>query len=217
MRLVRFRQAEPASPLCLAALARWCQLEGDARTGLEFLDKYRPEVQDPEQDPFYMAASISILIELGELERADRCFQKWPGPREGYEFWVTQGKVLEEARGQYAEASRAYDRALAEWPGQIDWRTRNRKANCLARLRDQAGAARQREQAKAIENLMDEKIHRSLRQSLGSLGVPEQAKKMVDFYQKINRPREAAAWSDHVARLQSQPAGQRALDGTTKK
>jgi tetratricopeptide (TPR) repeat protein len=209
MRLVRFRKAEPASPLCLAALARWCQVEGDARTGFEFLEKHGHEVENPEQDPFYMATLIGILIELGEVERADRCFEKWPPPREGYQFWVTEGKVLEEARGQYAEANRAYERALAVWPGQIDWRTRNRMANCLARLRDQPGAARQREQAKIIENLMDEKVHRSLRQALGSLNVPEQAQKLADFYQKINRPREAAAWSEHVARLKSRPIGRR--------
>jgi tetratricopeptide (TPR) repeat protein len=220
LRLVRFRNAEPESPLTHAALARWCHLEGDARMGLEFLDQGADKLQSPEQDPFYSATLIGILIELGELERADRCFRQWPGPREGYEYWLAQGQVLEVVRGQYAEASRAYDRALSEWPGAIDWRTRHRKANCLARLRDQAGATRQREQAKVIENLMEEKIHQALREALGSLNDPEQGRKLVDFYQKIGRPREAAAWSEHVARLQSRasrpPPSQRMSDAAKK-
>ena len=211
-RFIGFRDAEPESPLGYAALARWMELHGDTPFALQVLDQAAAKVPNAEDDPFYLATLIGILIERAELERADRCFQRWPEPREGYEYWVTQGRVLQEVRGQYAEAIQAYDRALAGWPGAIDWRTINRKANCLARLRDQAGAARQREKAKAIVNLMEDEIHRRLRDAVGCLNDPERARELVDFYQKINRPREAAAWSDHVARLQSQPTGQRALD-----
>ena len=53
---------------------------------------------------------------------------------------------------------------------------------------------------------MDEKIHQRLRRVLGNLNDPEQLPEVVDFYQKIDRPREAAAWSDHIARLRPQPA-----------
>jgi tetratricopeptide (TPR) repeat protein len=205
-RLLGFRNAEPESPLGYAALARWFQAENDARAALDTLDKDAAKVPDAESDPFYLATLISILIELGEFDRADRCFERWPEPHSGYEYWLTRGRVLQEIRGEYAEAVRAYDLALAEWPGQVDWRTRNRKANCLARLRDQAGAARERERSKVLEQLMDEKVHQELRYAMGFLDDPKQLQKVVDFYRKIDRPREAAAWSEHIARIQAPPA-----------
>lgn len=208
LRFIRFRNEEPESPLCYAALARWFQNEGDARYALESLDQAQTKIQDAEQDPFYLATLISILIEMGELDRADQCLQRWPEPHTGYEYWLAEGQVLQEVRSQYAEACRAYDRALGEWPGSVDWRTRNRKANCLARLRDQAGAAREREQAKVIEQLMEEKVHQRLRYALGFLNEPKRAQELVDFYQKIGRPREAAAWSEHIAWLQARTAGE---------
>jgi tetratricopeptide (TPR) repeat protein len=207
-RFIRFRNEEPESALCHAALARWYQNEGDARLALESLDQAQAKIQGAEQDPFYLATLISILIEMGELDRADRCFQQWPEPHTGYEYWLAEGQVLQEVRGQYAEACRAYDLALGEWPGTVDWRTRNRKANCLARMRDQAGAARERAAAKVMEQLMDEKIHQRLRYALGFLNDPKCARELVDFYQKIGRPREAAAWSEHIARLQTQSASE---------
>jgi tetratricopeptide (TPR) repeat protein len=207
-RYIRFRNAEPESPLCYAALARWFQLSGDSRFALESLEKGRGKMQNEERDPFYLATMIGLLIEQGDFDRADACLRNWPEPHRGYEYWLAQGQVLQEVRGQYAEAIQAYDLALRDWPGPADWRTRNRKANCLAQLRDQAGAAREREQAKVIENLMAEKVHQRLRFVLGFLDRPDLLQEVVDFYQKIARPREAAAWSEHLARLRSQaPAG----------
>jgi tetratricopeptide (TPR) repeat protein len=188
-------------------LARWFQLEGDSRFALTTLDQAKANIPDPEQDPYFTGTLTSLLIELGELERADQCFQRWPEPRSGYEYWLTEGQVLQEVRGEYAQACAAYDRALSEWPGPIDWRTRNRKANCLARLRDQAGAARERERAKVLENLMEEKLHQRLRRALGFLEDPMQVQMVVDFYRQIDRPREAAAWEEQVARVTASKSG----------
>ncbi len=203
-RLLGFRNAEPESPLGYAALARWFQQENDARAALETLDNdAAAKVPNAESDPYYLAVLIGILIELGEFDRADRCFQRWPEPHSGYEYWIAKGRVLQEVRGEYAEAIQAYDLALAEWPGQVDWRTRNRKASCMARLRDHDGAARERERAKTIEHAMDEKVHRQLRYALGFLNDPEQIQKVVEFYRKIDRPKEAAAWLEHIARIQT--------------
>ncbi len=98
LRLVRFIDGEPESPVCRAALARLFQREGNARAALEILEKDAAEVRGAEEDPFYLATLIGILIELGDLDRADRCFQAWPEPRTGYEYWLTQGKVLQEIR-----------------------------------------------------------------------------------------------------------------------
>lgn len=208
LRYIRFRNAEPESPLCYAALARWFQLSGDSRFALESLEKNLDKMQNEEHDAFFLATMISLLIEQGEFERADEYFKNWPEPHRGYEYWLAQGQVLQEVRGEFAEAIQAYDLALRDWPGPADWRTRNRKANCLAQLRDQAGAAREREQAKVIENLMAEKVHRRLRFVLGFLDRPDLLQEVVDFYQKIARPREATAWSEHIARLRSQtPTG----------
>jgi tetratricopeptide (TPR) repeat protein len=207
LRFLRFRNAEPEAPLGYAALARWFQLEGDSRFALTTLDQAKANIPDPEQDPYFTGTLTSLLIELGELERADQCFQRWPEPRSGYEYWLTEGQVLQEVRGEYAQACAAYDRALSEWPGPIDWRTRNRKANCLARLRDQAGAARERERAKVLENLMEEKLHQRLRRALGFLEDPMQVQMVVDFYRQIDRPREAAAWEEQVARVTASKSG----------
>jgi tetratricopeptide (TPR) repeat protein len=205
-RYIRFRNAEPESPLCYAALARWFQLSGDSRFALESLEQGRDKMQNEEHDAFYLATMISLLIEQGEFDRAEECFKNWPEPHTGYEYWLAQGQVLQEVRSQYAEAVHAYDLALRDWPGPADWRTRNRKANCLAQLRDQTGAAREREQAKTIENLMTEKVHRRLRFVLGFLDRPELLQELVDFYQKIAGPREATAWSEHIARVRSKAA-----------
>jgi tetratricopeptide (TPR) repeat protein len=202
-RLIRFRKEEPESPLSYAALARWFQFEGDARVALESLDRDAAAIPGAEQDPFYLATLVGILIELGQFDRADQCFRKWPEPHEGYEYWLAQGQVLQEVRGEYAEAIRAYDRALGQWPGHVDWRTINRKANCLARLRDQPGATRERLRAKTLEGMVDEKVHRRLRETLGHLDDPKQVRQVADFYRKINRPREAGAWADHIARLEA--------------
>ena len=62
---------------------------------------------------------------------------------------------------------------------------------------------------------MDDRVHRRLRDALGYLNDAKRVPEVVDFYQKIGRPREAAAWSDHLGRLQSQPAGKQASNPTT--
>ena len=215
-RFIRFRDAEPDSPLGYAALARWFHIQRDTPFALEFLDRSAEKIPNAQEDPFYLATLTSILIDLGKFDRAEECFRKWPEPRAGYEYWLTEGRLLHRARGQYAEAVRAYDRALSVWPGQVDWRTRNRKANCLARLKDVAGAAREHEKAKMLENLMDEVNHRELRRALAHLDDPKELSKLVDFYKKIDRPREAAAWSDHIAWLQSLRAGRSGGEATAR-
>jgi hypothetical protein len=201
MRFIRFRNAEPESPLGYAALARWFQLQSEAKYGLETLEDAKAKAKNVDQDPFYLASLIGILIELGELDSADECFRKWPEPGTGYEYWLARGQILQEVRNEYAEAVKAYDLALRDWPGPVDWRTRNRKANCLARLQDREAATRERDLAKRIEDLMAEKVHKRLRFALGFLRDPEKLKELADFYQQIGRPREAACWSEETARL----------------
>jgi tetratricopeptide (TPR) repeat protein len=208
-RFIRFRNAEADAPLSYAALARWFQTSGDSRFAFELLEKSRDKMRNEERDPLYLATMISLLIERGDFARADQCFQLWPEPHAGYEYWLAKGQVLQEIRGQYTEAIQAYDLALRDWPGPVDWRTRNRKANCLARLRDQEGAAREREQAQVIEKLMDDKIHQRLRYVLSFLDQPAQLQELVEFYQKIGRPREATAWLEHIARVRSRSSSRR--------
>jgi hypothetical protein len=48
---------------------------------------------------------------------------------------------------------------------------------------------------------MDDKIHDRLRVVLGQLQDPGVLTEVVDFYRKIGRPEEAAAWSGYIESL----------------
>jgi len=213
-RFIEFRDAEPESPLAYAALARWFQAEGDLATALELLDRGAAKLSKERQEhPFYLAALIDVLIDLGEFERADECFERWSAASKVGEYWLVRSRVMQEIRGESAEAVKGYDQALREWPGPVDWRTMNRRANCLARLGDEEGAARERERAKAMEALMDGKALGRVRFVLGFLRDADRVKEVEDFYRRIGRSREAACWSEYIGRLNARPSGSDAAAG----
>ncbi len=206
MRYIRFRNAEPESPLCYAALARWFQLSGDSRFALESLEKGRDKMQNEEHDPFYLATMISLLIEQGEFDRADECFQKLAQTAHRLRILAGEGQILQEVRGEYAEAIQAYDRALHDWPGPARLADPQSQGKLPGSA---AGPGRSRPRARASQG------HRELDGRKGAPAAalcaglpddPELLQELVDFYQKIDRPREATAWSEHIARLRSQPS-----------
>lgn len=202
-RYIQFRNAEPDEALSHAALARWFIREGDHKFALKLLDEAAERVHNQRQDPFYLATRIETLIALGEFDQADVCFDEWPEPHGGYEYWKWRAIVLDEVRGQFHQAPRAYDRALSVWPGAVDWRTRARKAACLAHAGDHPAAEAERAAANALEKLVQEDMQIRIRKVLGSLRNPAELEVVADFYEKLGRQREAACWRSEIERLQA--------------
>ncbi len=201
-RLLRFRDSEPRSPLCNAAMARWFRSEGDLQFALELLDKAAASMTGEELlDPFFRGTLIDVLLDLGELDRAGEEFDRWAPTDRGRDYLLARGRVLEDARDDPAGAGEAYGESLREWPGPIDWRTMHRAANSLARAGAQEGALAMRARAASLEQYMDDKLHGRLRMVLGQLDNPEALAEVVDFYRRIGRDREADAWSGYIKNL----------------
>jgi tetratricopeptide (TPR) repeat protein len=119
--------------------------------------------------------------------------------------------LADEADRNYPEAVKAYEQALAIWPGPVDWRTMYRRANCLARMRQPDAAAAARAEAKALESQMDTDVHMSLRDALDDKNLQDRSKlqKVQEFYRALGRSREVAAWQELLDRL---PVSQGGID-----
>jgi len=202
-RLLEFRRREPASATGLAAVARWFLFEGDPQFALRLLED-RDSLEAPFDDPFYVSSLVNVLFQLGQLDRAADLFERWPGTRDGAQYWKLRGMLYDEYYGDDAEAVHSYEMALSDWPGPVDWRTRSRMAHCLARLKKPDDARVVRNSAKDIQDLLDEKVHERVRLALDDLGNAEQLQGLIKFYEDLHCPREAQAWSEHVARLRSE-------------
>jgi len=194
-RLQRFRLAEPHEPVPHAALAQLFLRENEPELALDVLDEAASELTTEQQkNPFILGVVVETLLELGETEPALETFDRWVSPREGRQYWLVRGRVMQEAGDNPAEAALAYREALAGWPGVIDWRTMNRLAGCLSRTgnAEQAAAERQR-----VQEVQQELPQERLQQLLDSLATPDDpavAEAMAGFYRAIGRDREAAAW-----------------------
>jgi len=201
IRYMRFRETEPSEPLGRAALARWTLRQGQPGEALGLLDVGDEEIDNELTSPFFVATLVELLIDLGQYEEANQRFEAWPGPHEGFDYWRLKAVVLEDVHGEYKSALQAYDKALEIWPGPAEWRLMHRKAGCLARagLREEAAATRR--EAEVVEKLMEDDVHQRLRFVLGFLDNPDNLKEVVAFYRKLDRPREATAWSLEIARL----------------
>jgi len=208
-RFFQCRDAEPKEPVVHAALARWVQQRGDPETALKVLDEAAAAIDNAVTDPFFLAVLLATLVDLGDIDRADACFQKWPPPHEGHHYWKWHAVIADEVHGDLHKALTAYNRALELWPGSLDWRLRNKRANCLARLGKKQLAEEDRSRAKAIEKLMDDEIHERLRLILGELDKPEHLHEVADFYQKLGREREAECWKREASRLSAGAANQK--------
>jgi len=202
----RFQQTEPEQPLAYVCEAVWLHREGDPRSALKLLDETGKKLDDAHTDSFYVSTLMVVLVDLGEYERAEAAFGRWPPPHQGYDYWKWQAIVEDEIRGEGQAALDAYDKALGVWPGPVDWRLRNRKAGCLRRLGKQQDAERELARAKEIEILMDEYFQRRNRFMLGRLDRPTQLRPLQEFYDKLGRQREAQAWSEVIRWLRESAA-----------
>ncbi len=202
-RLFGFRGADPQSPLANAAMARWFEAEeADLPFALELLDgalAARPD--EARAEPFFMETLVDVLVDLGEMERAGSEFDAWQPAETPRAYWLARARVEDEVRNDPVSAATSYERALGEWPGEIDWRTMNRAASCHARAGAAERAGELRARGAELERLFDEKIQSRLRMALVKLDNPEALREVADFYRKIGRPREAAEWDRFIESL----------------
>jgi hypothetical protein len=136
-------------------------------------------------------------MDLGEFERAEELFGRWPGERSGYEYWKWEGIICDEVRHDDRGAVAAFERAGSVWPGGLDWQLLFRKAHCLVRMKADRQAEQVRVHALSVERMMEPEVQRSVRQALQHIDDPVQVAVVVDFYRKLGRPREADFWENH--------------------
>jgi len=201
-RLQYFRDVDPQSAVALAALAKWFHIEGDPRFALQLLSEGEPKLDRPYTEPFFVATFVAILIELGEHERAEAAFERWPEPRAGYEFKKWQAIILDEVWQDFALALESYAEAIARWPGTADWRLQFRMAQCLARIGRSQEAETLRTSARLIERLMERTTQGEIRQALGDLTNATRLQKVREFYRQLSCELEVNAWSEVIRGLE---------------
>jgi thioredoxin-like negative regulator of GroEL len=195
-RFQRFRLAEPAEPVPHAALAEFFLRENEPELAFEVLDEAAGQIPQVQQtNPFILGVVVETLLELGETEPARETFERWPQPASGRRYALVKGRVLQEAAEDAGAAAEAYREALSTWPGEIDWRTMNRLAGCLARVGDTEGAAAERQLVQQVQDRIPQDRLQALLDGLGTPDDPLVADAMADFYREIGRPREADAWA----------------------
>ncbi|MSR56991.1 MAG: tetratricopeptide repeat protein [Planctomycetaceae bacterium] len=197
-RLLAYRHAEPDEPVVHAAVARWFLDEGDPEQALHVLEQGLQIAAAPD-DAYFVAALVAVLIELGRLEQADELFARWPEPHEGHYYWNSAGLLQAELHWDNRAAAKAYDQALAAWPGQIDWKCQFRKANCLALAGDEQHAAEARRRSHAIRDQFKPDVLLRLRRALEDPDDPENLKSIVDFYAAFGCDTEVRYWKETLA------------------
>lgn len=199
-RLDEFLTNEPDAPMVVAAKARLLLHLRERDEAIRLLMGISDD-QDALSNPFYVAALVTGLLDLGRLDEARSYFEKWPQPHAGFLYWSVAGRVFEVVDRDNMAAVNACNEALAIWPGPVEWSIMHRKAQCLARLGDRTGADTMLKEAKRIELLMEPEVHKKLLLAMEDLSSRQSLLQMVEFYQAINRQREAECWKDVIDRL----------------
>ncbi len=192
-RLEAFVAADPAWPTGYAILARWFHRQGGIPQAIEQVDRAE-RLPGGADDPFVIAERISISIEAGEFDEARRAFERWPEPHEGYQYWKNQGLIADQVLHNDRQAIDAFERAITTTPGKSDWLIQHRLAQCLTRLGDRERASTVRKHSKEVESLMESALHQQLRRTLSAPNAPTTGAEMADFYRRLGRSQESAAW-----------------------
>ena len=195
-----FRKVEPTWPVAHAALAKWFLDETDPNFAKRMLDEAAEKLGDKRfEDPFFVATLIRCLTDLGQYDEAREAFKRWPGSKEGYDYFKWQAVLLSELDDDDEQAANLFEQALAAWPGPVDWQTRHRKKTCLQKLQKHQEAQKELEKAKQIEKLMEREQHSQVRDALANLGTRDCYNIMVKFYTDLGMQREAKAWQEQFA------------------
>lgn len=201
-RLEEFYSSEPDSPMVVAAMGQWYFRNHQRTEALSVLKGIQRD-KESTQSPFYLATIIAVLLDLGKMEEARSFFLLWPGNDRGHLYWSTSGRMFDLVDRDDNAAADAYDKAIALWPGPVEWPTMHRKSQCLSRLGRKEAAEATRTEARRIELLMEAEVHQRLRNAMVNLDSPETAQQMIDFYDAIHREREANCWREVLQRLRA--------------
>ena len=200
-RLAHFKTSDPTSSVAYAALAQWFQKQGDVHYASKIIDEAIQNIEASAQHAFFVATRISVLIDLGEFERARVAFEDWPAGEQGYEYLKWRAVILDEIEGEFELAADAYEEALSTWPGPFDWRLHNRWANCLTRAGNKSQAEQVRAEARVIEKSMEADVHVELSDALIDLSDATQLAQVATFYERLGCTRETKAWQNAIRRL----------------
>lgn len=202
-RYIRFREQEPDSVIGHTALAEWCQEEGDPDFAIRLLDTAK-DLPEAKSDPYFLSVSIATCLDLGEFNRAEECFDRWPESNRSHSYWKWRANIFDEVRANNAEALSAYDHALALWPGPADWGLYHRQAACLTRAKKPEEAARAVARADELKQILRSEELDRLLVIVKTSNKPEELVEIAGFYRKLGRGREAACW-EKVIKLAETP------------
>jgi tetratricopeptide (TPR) repeat protein len=205
--LVRFRESEPEAAFVHAALARYYLEQGARGSSVELL-KEAPDLGAAMHDPFYVTVLFETLLDLGEFDKAESCFDKFPEPRSGYLFWRCQGMLQQYIRDDAAAAVDSYSQSLADRSGKFDWEMMVRMSECLRKLGrlDEAARLQSRFEHLTKNVLTQEKTDR-LRDELRDLENPDIASQLRDLYREFDLSEEGDAWESHrLSLMRSRPS-----------
>ena len=192
-RLEAFVAADPGWPAGYAILAGWFHRQGGIPQTVEQLDRAEL-LPEGASDPIVIAERIATSIELGKFDDARQAFDRWPEPHDGYLYWKSQGLIADQVLRHDRQAVAAFEQAVATTPGKSDWLIQHRLAQCLTRLGDRERASVVRQHSKEVESLMEPSVHQQLRRTLSVPNDPKTGEEMADFYRRLGRSRESAAW-----------------------
>jgi thioredoxin-like negative regulator of GroEL len=195
--LVKFRESEPQAGCVHAALAKYYLENGKPGSAMDLL-KESPDLSQSMQDPFFVAILFETLIELGEFEKARKCFQQYPEPHTGYLFWRTEGIFRQHVVNDAAAAVSSYEQCLTTWPAKFDWNVMVRLSDCLRKAgrRDDAENLKSRVTRLTTEELTIEKTSQ-LRDGLRKLNDSEIVSEVRDLYRTLGLEAESNAWEEY--------------------
>lgn len=204
VRLATFQRNEPASAITLAVNAAHLIQLRDRESALPLLESVQSS-DDARASDFFLSIWLNLLLELGRLPESQAWFEAYTGPRQGHLYDRVAGRMEQTVYRRDERALEHFDRALAVWPGAMDWSLLHFRAQSLARLGRRQEADQTRARAKEIELLMELPVHQQLRQLLLNLNDPATLREMEKFYRALGRSWEADEWSRLAADL---PSGQ---------
>lgn len=194
-----FMQAEPHEVLGYSAAMLWCIRHNKIEQASQLL-AVALKSEDYTREHLFYAAMTSLMLEKGLFAEAEKVFNAWPHPHEGYEFFKYQGTILDEVQHDISGAVTAYRAAIQAETGDAEWTTQNRLAHCLHKLGEHAAAETVQKQAKIVEQLMEPKVHQRIRDGLVDLQNPAGLQPVLELYQALGRERMVDAWKQVLER-----------------
>ncbi len=198
-RLVAFRQQEPNEPTGHAALAQWFQQDGDIEQARRIVEEGRT-ISNTLNDSFFVSVLVSVLIESGELDQADRMFSVWPKPCDGHGYWNAAGQLQENLHRNYGAAAEMYSKAIAIWPGPADWKCQFRYAACLALNNEKENAEAIRTHAQDVQDLFKPDWQKRIHEAIVAPHQPQNLETILTFYRILGRDDEVKYWKRAVQR-----------------